>query len=93
VQVMSDGGTYGAVAGQAPDDSELALVLGRTLVAQGRFDTQTVLGAYRAWRDAGPLAHAGYAASRSEAAGRPGAYGVSTQVVLQWRTTRCRAAS
>lgn len=38
VRELADGGTWGTLAGQPTDDSEMALALARLLVDQGRFD-------------------------------------------------------
>jgi ADP-ribosylglycohydrolase/fructose-1,6-bisphosphatase/inositol monophosphatase family enzyme len=46
---LADGGTWYNMAGQPTDDSELALLLARTLVSEGRYDTQAVLSAYVDW--------------------------------------------
>ena len=51
---LADGGGWGILAGQPTDDSELALMLARTL-AQGSFDERKVLSAYRFWRDSRPF--------------------------------------
>jgi ADP-ribosylglycohydrolase/fructose-1,6-bisphosphatase/inositol monophosphatase family enzyme len=44
-----DGGTWGNLAGQPTDDSEMALMLARTLVHEGRYDRGKVLDAYAHW--------------------------------------------
>ena len=38
VQELADGGTWGTIAGQPTDDSEMALSLARTIVEQGQYD-------------------------------------------------------
>jgi ADP-ribosylglycohydrolase len=43
------------LAGQPTDDSELALMLARTLLADGSYDEQHVRDAYRWWHDSGPF--------------------------------------
>jgi ADP-ribosylglycohydrolase len=55
VRDLVDGGAFDTLAGQPTDDSELALILARSLVQQRRFDAASVLQAYRAWRDSGPF--------------------------------------
>ena len=40
--IVADGGTWGTLAGQPTDDSELALALARALVAGGAFDAEAV---------------------------------------------------
>jgi ADP-ribosylglycohydrolase/fructose-1,6-bisphosphatase/inositol monophosphatase family enzyme len=54
LQELADGGTWGILAGQPTDDSELALMLARTL-AKGAFDDGPVLAAYRSWQHSGPF--------------------------------------
>ena len=49
VRDMVHGGTWGNLAGQATDDSELALMLARTLVNHGTYDCQTMLESYLHW--------------------------------------------
>ena len=51
---LADGGVWGILAGQPTDDSEMALMLARTL-AKGSFDESPVLAAYRFWRDSPPF--------------------------------------
>src|SRR5438270_13040230 len=46
---LSDGGTHRNLAGQVTDDSEMALMLARTLVRQGRYDRGAILDAYVYW--------------------------------------------
>jgi hypothetical protein len=43
---LRDGGTWTLLAGQPTDDSELALMLGRTVAHLGRYDAGAVLDAY-----------------------------------------------
>ena len=43
---LSDGGHWGLLAGQATDDSELALMLARTLLETGSYDREAVAAAY-----------------------------------------------
>ena len=63
---LLDGGTWNTLAGQPTDDSELALLLGRTLVSQSGFDAEAVATAYARWfhgwthdARAEPCGHAG----------------------------------
>jgi ADP-ribosylglycohydrolase/fructose-1,6-bisphosphatase/inositol monophosphatase family enzyme len=63
VRHMHDGGSWGKLAGQPTDDSEMALMLARTLARDGRYDAGTVLDAYchwwpQAWDHGGTLAQA-----------------------------------
>jgi len=51
---LADGGTWDILAGQPTDDSELALMLARTL-AKGSFDDGKILDAYRSWQRSAPF--------------------------------------
>ncbi|NLF19066.1 MAG: ADP-ribosylglycohydrolase family protein [Lentisphaerae bacterium] len=55
VRDLADGGTWGTLAGQPTDDSEMALLLARLLVERGSYDTAAALAAYRFWIDSGPF--------------------------------------
>lgn len=55
VRELADGGTWNTLAGQPTDDSELALMLARSLVEHGRFDRYSVRNAYRFWYDSRPF--------------------------------------
>ena len=55
VRELVDGGTWNLIAGQATDDSELALALARALVRCGAFDAGEVARAYVAWYETGPF--------------------------------------
>ncbi len=46
---------HGLLAGQPTDDSEMALALARSLVAQGRYEAVHALASYRAWLASGPF--------------------------------------
>ena len=52
---LADGGTFGTIAGQPTDDSELALTLARSLVATGGYDPDSVAGAYAYWYGSQPF--------------------------------------
>ena len=52
---LEDGGRWGTLAGQPTDDSELALLLARTLARDGRFDAEAVADVYRAWVASNPF--------------------------------------
>ncbi len=54
-RLLEDGGTWDTLAGQATDDSEMALALARSLVFEGRFDRAAVLQAYRTWAGSAPF--------------------------------------
>lgn len=55
VRDMADGGTFNTLAGQPTDDSEMALMLARSLVALGTFDQEDVRKRYVFWLDSGPF--------------------------------------
>ena len=52
---MVDGGTWGTIAGQPTDDSELALMLARTLLERGIFDAEAIREAYIFWYESDPF--------------------------------------
>ncbi len=53
VRFLHDGGHWGTLGGQPTDDSELALMLARALVAEGRFSLSAIARAYVYWLDSG----------------------------------------
>jgi len=55
VRVMADGGTFNTLAGQHTDDSEMALLLARSLVKRGRYDAEAVRKEYQWWVDSEPF--------------------------------------
>ncbi|WP_096787630.1 inositol monophosphatase family protein [Rhodobacter sp. CZR27] len=55
VRDLADGGTWDLIAGQPTDDSEMALALARSLVAEGGFRPEAVGQAYVDWRRSGPF--------------------------------------
>jgi len=55
VRELTDGGTWDTIAGQPTDDSEMALLLARMLVDQGRYDPAEARKAYVFWLDSGPF--------------------------------------
>lgn len=55
VRNLADGGTWGTIAGQPTDDSELALALARSIVARGGYDSQAASQCYREWLDSQPF--------------------------------------
>lgn len=52
---LTDGGHWNLIAGQATDDSEMALALARSLVAESGFRAKAVSAAYISWRKSGPF--------------------------------------
>ena len=55
VRELADGGTWGTIAGQPTDDSEMALSLARMLVDHGRYDSVEARKAYVTWLDSDPF--------------------------------------
>ena len=55
VRKLADGGTWNTIAGQSTDDSEMALLLARMLVDQGKYDPEEARKAYVYWLDSGPF--------------------------------------
>ena len=55
VRDMADGGTFNTIAGQPTDDSEMALLLARSLVSQGTFGREELRRAYVFWLNSGPF--------------------------------------
>jgi ADP-ribosylglycohydrolase/fructose-1,6-bisphosphatase/inositol monophosphatase family enzyme/retron-type reverse transcriptase len=55
VRELIDGGQWRNLAGQPTDDSELALMLARTLVRERRYDPRAALDAYVHWYRSGPF--------------------------------------
>ena len=55
VRALADGGVFHTIAGQPTDDSEMALALARSIVAQGGFSAEKVLDAYRDWLTSRPV--------------------------------------
>ena len=55
VRDLHDGGYWNILAGQATDDSELALALARTLLENGHYDREAVAAAYGDWYSSGPF--------------------------------------
>ncbi len=55
VRYLQDGGTWDILAGQATDDSELALALVRTLIETKHYDREAVAAAYGEWCASDPF--------------------------------------
>lgn len=55
VRDLADGGTWATIAGQPTDDSEMALMLARSIVKEGGFDAVKIRDAYVYWLDSGPF--------------------------------------
>jgi len=52
---LADGGTWGTIAGQPTDDSEMALALARMLCARATYDAAEARKAYVFWLESGPF--------------------------------------
>lgn len=52
---LADGGTWRTLAGQPTDDSEMALALARSILAEGRYRKAVAFEAYQAWRRTDPF--------------------------------------
>lgn len=55
LRVIDDGGCWGTQAGQPTDDSEMALMLARSLVANRGYKLESVARAYRHWYQSDPF--------------------------------------
>ncbi len=55
VRDLADGGTWDTIAGQPTDDSEMALMLARSLAEAGSFAVDKVKQAYLFWLDSAPF--------------------------------------
>ena len=53
--VIHDGGHWDTIAGQPTDDSEMALMLARSIVERKGFDAEAVFARYLYWRESGPF--------------------------------------
>jgi ADP-ribosyl-[dinitrogen reductase] hydrolase len=54
-RLLVDGGTHDTLAGQPTDDSEMALLLARSLTERGDFDADAAASAYLFWLASGPF--------------------------------------
>jgi ADP-ribosylglycohydrolase len=54
-RLLENGGTFNTLAGQPTDDSELALLLARSIVVCGGWNAEAVMEAYRYWLASGPF--------------------------------------
>ena len=55
VREIADGGMWHTIAGQPTDDSEMALMLARTLAREGTYDQDAARDAYVFWFESGPF--------------------------------------
>ena len=59
VRNFADGGTWGTIAGQPTDDSEMALTLARLLAQHGRYSTKVAKKGYLIWLESDPIDYGG----------------------------------
>ena len=72
VRDLADGGTWDTIAGQPTDDSEMALLLARSIVQRGAYDPAAALDAYVHWYRSPPFDMGGTTrAALQAAAGAP----------------------
>ena len=55
IRNLADDGTWDTIAGQPTDDSEMALILARTLVEHGNYKAENARKAYIFWLDSHPF--------------------------------------
>lgn len=55
VCLLADGGTFNTIAGQPTDDSEMAILLARSLIRERKFDQNAVRDTYVYWLDSKPF--------------------------------------
>lgn len=55
VRELADGGTWNTIAGQPTDDSELALLLSRSLIKHSSYNPDAVFEEYKYWLKSGPF--------------------------------------
>jgi len=55
LRTLADGGTWSLLAGQPTDDSEMALMLARSLLERGGWDRDATLDAYQHWLRSPPF--------------------------------------
>ena len=59
IRELADGGTHDTIAGQPTDDSEMALMLARSIIRAGRFDPGEAAVAYAHWFESPPFDYGG----------------------------------
>ncbi len=70
VRDLADGGEWDTLAGQPTDDSEMALLLARSIVLRGGYDAAAALDAYVHWHDSSPFDMGGTTRAALQAASR-----------------------
>jgi ADP-ribosyl-[dinitrogen reductase] hydrolase len=55
VRRLIDGGTWNTIAGQPTDDTEMALMLARSLTKEGSYRREAALAAYKYWLNSDPF--------------------------------------
>ena len=89
---LRDGGHWDTVAGQPTDDSELALMLARSLVGRGAFDDDDVARAYGHWYASGPFDCGGTIGRAASVASRVGANFAESARRVASRTSQANGA-
>lgn len=74
-RLLADGGVWNTLAGQATDDSEMALSLSRTILSAESYRTDAALAAYGAWLRSGPFDVGGTVRAALSGASRPESQG------------------
>jgi ADP-ribosyl-[dinitrogen reductase] hydrolase len=59
IRHLADGGTFSTIAGQPTDDSEMALILARSIVKVGTYDQEAAAIGYARWFESGPFDYGG----------------------------------
>jgi ADP-ribosylglycohydrolase/fructose-1,6-bisphosphatase/inositol monophosphatase family enzyme len=70
VRDLVDGGEWDTIAGQPTDDSEMALMLARSILKEGRYDPAAALDGYVHWHDSDPFDMGGTTRAALQAASR-----------------------
>ncbi len=55
VRELADGGTFDTITGQPTDDSEMALILARSIIERGGYDSKAARKAYVYWYESHPF--------------------------------------
>ena len=55
VRKLANGGVWNTIAGQPTDDSEMALLLARSLIERGVYESKVMRSEYQYWLDSGPF--------------------------------------
>jgi ADP-ribosyl-[dinitrogen reductase] hydrolase len=93
VRVLCDGGTWGTIAGQPTDDSELALTLARSLTRLAKYDVEAVARSYAKWYASGPFDIGGTTRTALSAAAAAERIGASVAKAAQDAANRTSQAN